>query len=148
MHRAQLDPVDEPVGSVYHYLKSRTEAFLALGVDPGRICWDPGVGFGKTYEQNMRLLAATDVFVRSGFPLMTAISRKSMVGIATGVEKPSDRVSGSVAGALLSAQAGAHVLRVHDARATREAVAMLRAWRAARTTIEEEEKNGSPLLWN
>lgn len=132
MHHAQLDPSVDPVGPVYDYLERRTRELEAAGVDSSRICWDPGVGFGKTYEQNVRLIAATDAFVRSGRPLMTAISRKSVVGISTGVERPDERVAGSLAAAVLAARDGAHVLRVHDARETREAMRMLAAWRRAR----------------
>lgn len=135
MDRTQLDPEADAVDAVRRYLEGRTEAFLKLGVDPSRICWDPGVCFGKTYEQNLDLWAAIERFADSGFPVMTAISRKSMIGLLTGIEKPKDRVDASVAGALLAASAGSHVLRVHDVRATADACAMLRVWRRTRARL-------------
>lgn len=135
MDRTQLDPEADAVDAVRRYLEGRTEAFLKAGVDASRICWDPGVGFGKTYEQNLDLWAAIECFADSGFPVMTAISRKSMIGLSTGIEKPKDRVDASVAGALLAASAGSHVLRVHDVRATADACAMLRVWRRTRARL-------------
>ena len=135
MDRTQLKPETDAVDAVRRYLERRTEAFLKAGVDASRICWDPGVGFGKTYEQNLDIWAAIERFADSGFPVMTAISRKSMIGLSTGIGDPKDRVDASVAGALLAASAGSHVLRVHDVRATAEACTMLRVWRRTRTRL-------------
>lgn len=135
MDRTQLEPETDAVDAVRRYLERRTEAFLKAGVDASRICWDPGVGFGKTYEQNLDIWAAIERFADSGFPVMTAISRKSMIGLSTGIGDPKDRVDASVAGALLAASAGSHVLRVHDVRATAEACTMLRVWRRTRTRL-------------
>ena len=128
MHRKAEPRYDDLVGEVTVYLEERTAKLLALGVSPDRICWDPGFGFGKTPDGNFTLLRETASFVERGYPFMTALSRKSSIGLAAHQEKPTDRVAGSVAGALFGAAHGSAVLRVHDVRETADALAV---WRAA-----------------
>ena len=128
MHRKAEPRYDDLVGEVTAYLEERTAKLLALGVSPDRICWDPGFGFGKTPDGNFTLLRETASFVERGYPFMTALSRKSSIGLAAHQEKPTDRVAGSVAGALFGAAHGSAVLRVHDVRETADALAV---WRAA-----------------
>ena len=91
------------------------------------IILDPGFGFGKTVEQNFRLLGATDRFVASGQPYLMGLSRKSSIGAATSQSVPRNRVAGSVAGALIAVQKGAQIVRVHDCRETADAIAVWRA---------------------
>ena len=129
MHRKAEPRYDDLVREVTAYLEERTARLLALGVSPERICWDPGFGFGKTPDGNFTLLRETASFAERGYPFMTALSRKSSIGLATHQEKPTDRVAGSVAGALFGASHGSAVLRVHDVRETADALAV---WRAAR----------------
>jgi dihydropteroate synthase len=90
---------------------------------------DPGIGFGKTVPQNFSLLARQAELLEEGYPLLAGWSRKSSLGAVTGLQNPADRVVASVAAALLAAERGARVLRVHDVRATVEA---LKVWQAAR----------------
>lgn len=129
MHRKAEPRYDDLVREVTAYLEERTARLLALGVSPERICWDPGFGFGKTPDGNFTLLRETASFAERGYPFMTALSRKSSIGLATHQAKPTDRVAGSVAGALFGASHGSAVLRVHDVRETADALAV---WRAAR----------------
>ena len=129
MHRKAEPRYDDLVREVTAYLEERTARLLALGVTPDRVCWDPGFGFGKTPDGNFMLLRETASFAERGYPFMTALSRKSSIGLATHQEKPTDRVAGSVAGALFGASHGSAVLRVHDVRETADALAV---WRAAR----------------
>lgn len=129
MHRKAEPRYDDLVGEVTAYLEERTARLLALGVSPERICWDPGFGFGKTPDGNFTLLRETASFAERGYPFMMALSRKSSIGLAAHQEKPTDRVAGSVAGALFGASHGSAVLRVHDVRETADALAV---WRAAR----------------
>lgn len=129
MHRQAEPRYDDLVREVTAYLEERTARLLALGVTPDRVCWDPGFGFGKTPDGNFMLLRETASFAERGYPFMTALSRKSSIGLATHQEKPTDRVAGSVAGALFGASHGSAVLRVHDVRETADALAV---WRAAR----------------
>jgi dihydropteroate synthase len=83
---------------------------------------DPGFGFGKTLEHNLTLFRALPTWCRD-WPVLVGVSRKTMIGQITG--KPvGERVAGSVAAALLAAQAGVHLLRVHDVAATKDALAV------------------------
>lgn len=137
MHRSLTKVYDDVVSTVESYLEDRQETLEKLGVDRERICWDPGFGFGKTVEGNYQLLAATARFVASGQPYLMGLSRKSSIGQATGREVPAERVTGSVAGALLAVAAGAQVVRVHDVRETADAIAV---WRA---TMEASLRNAN-----
>lgn len=114
---------------VARFLDERAHALLERGVVRSRVVLDPGVGFGKTVEQNFSLLARQQELMRSGFPLMAAWSRKSSLGAVTGREQPTDRVAASVAAALMAVDRGARVVRVHDVAATVDA---LKVWKATR----------------
>jgi dihydropteroate synthase len=96
-----------------------------------RIVIDPGIGFGKTVEQNFALLARQRELLQLGYPLLAGWSRKSSLGAVTGLEAQ-DRMLPSVAAALLALERGASVLRVHDVRETVQAV---QVWRAMRQAI-------------
>lgn len=128
----QLSPsYGNVVEEVETFLLAREKMLLEAGVGANQICWDPGVGFGKTVEQNFSLIAATERFANHGRPYLMALSRKSSIGAVTGVENPAERVAGSVAGALLSVERGAQIVRVHDVSETREALAVWNAMRKA-----------------
>lgn len=107
-------------GAVVAYLRARAAAAIAAGVDARMIVLDPGLGFGKTVEQNFELIAHTREIAALGFPVLAASSRKSFVGHATGVHEPQDRVAGSVAAAVAQVLAGASIVRCHDVRAHTE----------------------------
>lgn len=114
------------VTDVRAFLQSRVTAVCEAGVVPARIALDPGIGFGKTLEDNLRLLSHLDVLCRLGFPILVGVSRKSMIGGITG--KPThQRLAGSVAGALAAVSKGASIVRVHDVAATVDALAVWRA---------------------
>jgi dihydropteroate synthase len=114
----QLAPLEgDALPPVRRMLREQTEALQALGVAADRICWDPGVGFGKTPAQNFALLARQDELLSQGHPLLVGWSRKSSLGAVTG-RPADDRLVPSVAAALLAAERGAHILRVHDVRDT------------------------------
>ena len=131
----QTNPTyDSVVDEVLAFLVARAEAAVQAGVP--QVWIDPGFGFGKTLEHNVALLAATDRFVATGFPVAIGTSRKSMLGAllaaSDGVDHVGvdDRIEGSVATACFAAQRGAAVLRVHDVGPTVEAIAVLRVRRA------------------
>lgn len=133
MHRdpqtMQLAPMEgEVVNQVGDFLHERAEALTALGVTFERIVLDPGIGFGKTVAQNFSLLARQKPLLALGYPLLAGWSRKSSLGQVTGREVPAERVSASVAAALLSVERGARVVRVHDVRETVDA---LKVWQAS-----------------
>lgn len=105
------------------FLAVRAKAALSAGIARERIVLDPGFGFGKTAEHNLTLLREFDALVKLGFPLLAGLSRKATLGAITG-RPPGERVHVSVAAALLAAQRGASILRVHDVAATHDALAL------------------------
>lgn len=108
-------------------LAQRVAALEAAGVVRERICLDPGFGFGKTADQNYELLNRLSELREAGMPLLIGLSRKTMIGAATG-RPVAERVAGSLAGALACVARGAKIIRVHDVAATRDA---LKVWLAA-----------------
>jgi dihydropteroate synthase len=114
------------VAEVKIFLQQRVEAAHAAGISSERISIDPGFGFGKTLEHNLELLRHLREFTALGVPVLAGWSRKSSLGRITG--KPAgDRLAASIAAALIAAQNGAGILRVHDVAATRDALSVLSA---------------------
>jgi dihydropteroate synthase len=109
------------VAEVGCYLKNRRDALIAAGVSMDRICVDPGIGFGKTFEHNLALLEHCHVFHSLGCPLLVGPSRKSFLGKLLGDDQ-ADRTQATVGVALGLAAQGVQVLRVHDVRPVREAL--------------------------
>ncbi|MGE0558910.1 MAG: dihydropteroate synthase [Burkholderiales bacterium] len=122
----QAPQYGEVVAEVRDFLDARTEAAQRAGIARERIVVDPGFGFGKTLQHNLALLRALDRIAASGIPVLAGLSRKSMIGTLTGRET-GDRIFGSVAAALIAAQHGAAILRVHDVAATCDALAVWKA---------------------
>lgn len=117
---------DDVVAEVKDFLRQRLNAAIAAGIPRERLVLDPGFGFGKMLEHNIELLRHLDQFLDLDAPLLVGLSRKSMLGKITGNEV-SDRVYASVAAALLAVAKGASILRVHDVKATRDALAVYNA---------------------
>lgn len=118
----QEDPVyEDVVDEVKAFLAERMEAALAAGVEEERIWLDPGIGFGKTLEHNMELLARLGELRSLGRPLVVGTSRKSFIGKLDGSEA-SERLGGTIASSVLAAVEGADVLRVHDVSEVRQAM--------------------------
>ena len=105
---------------VERFLLDRAQCAQCAGIAQERICLDYGFGFGKTVDQNFELLANTDYFARLPYPILVGLSRKSSLGAVVGRDV-SDRLIASVTGALIAAQRGAGIVRVHDVAATRDA---------------------------
>ncbi|MBI2768592.1 MAG: dihydropteroate synthase [Burkholderiales bacterium] len=123
----QRTPMEgDAVPQVLSFLKQHTQALCALGVDKARIVWDTGIGFGKTVEQNFALLARQAELLADGFPLLAGWSRKSSLGTVTGLPV-NERLAPSLAAALLAAERGASVIRVHDVKETLAVLKVLRA---------------------
>lgn len=108
------------------FLDERIQVCEAAGIRKDQIILDPGFGFGKTVQHNLDLLRGLDRFVQSGFPVLVGFSRKSMIGKILGRDV-SERLAGSLALAIMSAQRGAHIFRVHDVAATRDVLDMYQA---------------------
>lgn len=118
---------DDVIGQVHRFLADRILACALAGIERDRLVIDPGFGFGKNLEHNLTLLAGLPRFADLDVPLLAGLSRKCMIGTLTGQDDPRQRVHGSIAAAVLAAQGGAAILRVHDVAATREALAVQHA---------------------
>ena len=121
------------VGEVRAFLAERVRLTAAAGISPSRIVLDPGFCFGKTLDDNLALLRHLPAMAIDGLPVLAGLSRKSMLGAITG-QPVGERLPASVAAALLAAQRGARILRVHDVAATRDALAVWRALEAAESS--------------
>ena len=117
---------DDVVLEVADFLRSRVEAVCAAGIARERIVVDPGFGFGKSLEHNLQLLRHLREMAPAGITLLAGLSRKSMLGKITGRDA-GERVFASVAAAVMAAERGANIVRVHDVAATRDALAVLNA---------------------
>jgi len=114
------------VSEVMEFLSERANLLLSKGVEQNRIALDPGFGFGKSLEHNLEMLAKFDRFSELGYPVLAGISRKSMLGKITGKEVD-QRLSPSIAAAIMAADRGAKIIRVHDVPDTVDA---LKLWEA------------------
>lgn len=146
MHRLAAPPEDsfsdryakppayrDVVDDVQAALLARVAIAEAAGVDPASIAIDPGLGFGKSVEQNFALIARLGELVSLGRPVLLGASRKSFIGAVTGESEPFRRVTGSVVAAVAAWSAGARIVRTHDVAETRQglevAAAILRVER-------------------
>jgi dihydropteroate synthase len=137
------------VGDVLEYLQKRRDQLVAAGIRPDRICLDPGIGFGKTHEHNITLMAHCYEFHSLGCPLLVGHSRKGFLAKLIG-DKQADRTHATVGAALALAMQGVQIIRAHDARPLREALIAFAAcgglssasWCA---TARGAEKGGSNL---
>jgi dihydropteroate synthase len=136
----QDDPrYDDVVSDVKAFLEERLAFAVAEGVPEERIQLDPGIGFGKTVEHNLELLARLDELAALGRPLVVGTSRKGFLGRLTGRTAPAERAVATAATNVLALERGAEVFRVHDVRATRDALVVAAAtlrhrWPTKRTT--------------
>lgn len=132
----QVAPMEgDAVPQVLLFLEQAAQSLQAQGVNKSRIVLDPGIGFGKTVAQNFALLARQAELLLAGFPLLIGWSRKSSIGRALQADAPEppppgERLVGSVAAALMAAERGASILRVHDVRETVQALQVLAQVRA------------------
>jgi dihydropteroate synthase len=133
---------DDVVAEVHRFLAERIFAAEMAGIAKKNIVVDPGFGFGKTSAHNLLLLAQLGRITELGVPVMAGMSRKKTIGELTGRDDPHDRVHGSVAAALIAAQRGARLLRVHDVAATVDA---LKVWNAL-AAVPMPRKDAAPSI--
>lgn len=138
---------DDVIGEVHRFLADRIFACEMSGIDRKRIVVDPGFGFGKSIDHNLALLAGLERFADLGVPLLAGLSRKGMIGTLTGREEPRQRVHGSVAAAVLAADRGAAILRVHDVAATRDALAVQHAVRQMAEKLPKPKAAAPAIRW-
>jgi dihydropteroate synthase len=123
----QFNPeYDNVISEVTQFLTERASSLMQDGIDQERIAIDPGFGFGKSLDHNINMLAHFDAFTSTGFPVLAGVSRKSMLGKITGKDSH-DRVAPSIAAAIMAADRGAQIIRVHDVPETVDA---LKLWEA------------------
>jgi len=109
---------DDVVMEVREFLSDRASQFIKSGVPSDKIILDPGIGFGKTVEHNLTLLAQLDSFISLGFPILVGLSRKSFLGKLTGIDNPAERLLPGIAANTVSVWNGAKIVRVHDVKET------------------------------
>ena len=135
-HSDRMDALaeyDDVAVEVRDELSARVDALVAAGVDPGRLMLDPGLGFAKRGEQNWELLGRLDVLAELGLPILVGASRKRFLGALLPDAAPvEERDLPTAVVSVLSAEAGAWGVRVHDVRGTRRALDVLGAWQSGR----------------
>lgn len=119
-------PYHNVVKEVHDELMDQVLKLLALGVEPQRICIDPGIGFGKSVQNNIDLIKSLEDFLADGYPVLVGTSRKSYISKLKGLEN-SDRLIPTVTAGLIAALGGVSVLRVHDVKEARESMLYLEA---------------------
>lgn len=127
----QRDPCyTDVVREVSEFFDERLSRLHDLGVSSERVVLDPGIGFGKTCEHNLELLARVSHFRRHKRPLLIGVSRKAFIGKVGGAEESAARLPGSIACACAAVAAGAQIIRTHDVAATRQALRLTEAIQA------------------
>lgn len=123
----QDDPsYNNVVEDIFAYLQQRADQCLEHGIAKDQICLDPGIGFGKTHEHNLKLLKATRRFTELDYPILIGHSRKGFIGKLIG-DKTADRTAATIGVTLAVAAAGAHIVRVHDVKPTVDALTLFEA---------------------
>lgn len=124
-----FEPYSDVFVEVKRELLTQAKKIEAAGTDPQKICIDPGIGFGKSVQDNIALMKSIAEFVECGYPVLVGTSRKSYFGKIPGLEN-SDRLVPTVAAGLIAALDGASVLRIHDVREAKESILYLEALRS------------------
>ncbi|WP_018970175.1 dihydropteroate synthase [Rubritalea marina] len=124
----QVNPeYQDVVREIRKFFEERYRTLTRLGVNPQSLCFDPGIGFGKTLEHNLELLHRLSGLIVNNRPIMLGVSRKSMIGAILGLEDAQSRDAGTAALTATGRMAGAQIHRVHEIRANYEAMRMAEA---------------------
>ncbi|MGQ4272437.1 dihydropteroate synthase [Terrihabitans sp. B22-R8] len=128
MHnRPEADPAIDIISDILDFLRRSVDLALSAGVAPSSIVLDPGIGFGKTADQNLETIRRLPELMALDFPLLIGASRKRFIGALTGVDDPRERIHGSLAAHIAAVLAGAKIVRAHDVAAHRAAFQVLDA---------------------
>ena len=122
-------PYKDVVQEVRQELLVQVKKLLDLGVEKEKICVDPGIGFGKSVQDNIDLMKSVEDFLQDGYPVLIGTSRKSYIGKMPGLES-SDRLVPTVAAGIVAALGGASCIRVHDVKEAKESILYLEAMRS------------------
>ncbi len=140
-HRFRSPDGANAVDDVIEFLREASDRALRCGIPRKNIILDPGIGFGKTPDQNIAVLAQLAQIVDLRFPTLLGTSRKSTLGLLTGRREPSDRVAATTATTAFAVMARMDIVRVHDVAAARDAVAVadaiVRGWRPQSWTVSQ-----------
>lgn len=116
----QLTDYQDLIGEIHQFLESRVEAAIAAGINKYNIIIDPGIGFAKTYNQNLKILQELPKFKDLGCPILVGVSRKSFIGHILNQPDPQQRIWGTAAACTSAIARGADILRVHDVKEMRD----------------------------
>lgn len=116
MHWKELLPEEDAIKAVRHFFEKKKQEALLYGIEPARLCMDPGIGFGKSFEQNLALLAGVAEEKIPGVAFLMAASRKRVIGQPCGNPPFEERMPGTLAAHTLALAGGADFLRVHDVK--------------------------------
>ena len=134
----QFDPeYQDVIAEVSSFLNERAQVLIKAGVQANRIAIDPGFGFGKSLEHNLSMLKNFAAFSKVGFPVLAGISRKSMLGKLTGKDS-NERIAPSIAAAIMAADRGARIVRVHDVPETVDA---FKLWGLFKSSLDSQFYN-------
>ncbi len=122
---------DDAALDILDYMGERLLALEAMGIARSKIAIDPGIGFGKNLDHNLRILSGIDAFHALGVPLLLGVSRKSFISKIDRDVPPKERVAGSIAAAIAGWDRGVQIFRVHDVAETRQALAVWQAIEAS-----------------
>jgi dihydropteroate synthase len=140
----QIEPkYKDVVAEVLSFLLERAKLAEGFGIPKERIFIDPGIGFGKTLEHNLKLLANIDKFIKTGYRVLVGPSRKKFIGTLTGKNNPADRIFGTAAAVALCASAGVSILRVHDIAEMAQVVKII----SAVMSVKIENQNVKLKRW-
>ena len=121
----QKDPYyDDVVSEINDKFREILSKLKNAGIDENRVALDPGIGFGKRFEHNLEILNNIEAFKVWGRPILIGTSRKSFIGGVLNIKNPKDRLFGTIASNVLAFAKGAHIFRVHDVKAHREALTL------------------------
>ena len=116
------------IDEICSYLKERARFCINKGLDPDHLILDPGIGFGKSFEENVDAIKNTDKLCGLNYPVLMALSRKSSIGMMTG-RQVGDRLSGTITADIISVQKGAKIIRVHDVKEAIDSLNVMKFFR-------------------
>ena len=112
------------VSEVRAFFEQSAEKCLKLGIKKEQLCFDMGIGFGKTYEQNLELIANVKAYKLPDFPLLLGVSRKRVIGAGSGQENPQQRIYGNIAADTVALLGGVDIIRLHDVKNEKQGIRM------------------------
>ncbi|MBR3149196.1 MAG: dihydropteroate synthase [Eubacterium sp.] len=112
------------VDEVKAFFEDMAQKCDEFGIKKEQLCFDMGIGFGKSYEENLELIANIDLYKKADYPLLLGVSRKRVIGKGSGQEKPDERVYGNIAADTAAIFGGADIIRLHDVKNEKQGILM------------------------